>query len=246
MSSKLYFFKDKNNTIYCFTEEEIFHLEIPKEKLHIITNKKDIEYFINKCKQPTQNIIDQLKILNDNQIINELIIFNTLTRQNEITEQRLPYNISEKTIYFIEKNKHNTNLINIISQEDKTRISNKGFDLLYDFNKLVNGINPISNQKLHWYEEYKNQDLIFIFYAIFIICMQLFSDANHRTAKHLLKTYTNIENIDHLIYEIISSNRQICSQIYRKTSQHTTIAEQQKLFDFYENIPNLFSKILKK
>lgn len=231
---KIYFL-EKDNKIYCFTEEELLERNIDyKSKLIEIKDPKQID----KCIYQNFNILDK----NNNYIINDLIYRNIILRKDEIAENR-SNTIDRQLLDFVDKYQKK-DLIQIIKDDkQKTRISEKGYQLLYDFNNLVNGINPVTKQQLNWFDEYKQTpERLNTIFAIIIVAMQLFTDANHRTAHYLLEKAGLREDKIRNIINFISINREmLAGNVYRFVSNDANVDNQRSLSSFYENLPALLN-----
>lgn len=244
-TSNLYLLKTPENLIYCLTEEEATNKNIPFSSLTIVQNKQDIEICILGIE--TNNNLGS-------DIMKDLILFNANIRLENERMQNYDYSFSENLVSILEKigkSDSATFFKNLESKEYenlKVKISNKGYNYIYDIISIISGINPISNKKLPWFDKLDSNDR-YITIAMLIICMQVFSDANHRTATYLLKKYTNLSTeIIHNLIANMSNGRDICRPFYRIYSKHikpTDFETISRLQDFYDSLPNIFQTVLK-
>lgn len=246
-TSNLYLLKTSENIIYCLTEEEVRNKNIPISKLILVQNRTDIEKCILSLENNISNNIGR-------DIMKDLLLFNANIRLENERVQNYDYSFSENLVSILEKigKADSVTFFNNLELKEyenlKVKISNKGYNYIYDIISIISGINPISNKKLPWFDKLDSNDR-YITIAMLIICMQVFSDANHRTATYLLKKYTNLSTeIIHNLIANMSNGRDICRPFYRIYSKHikpTDFETISRLQDFYDSLPNIFQTVLK-
>jgi len=221
---KLFIYK-QGDIYLCFTRDELdkFHGYINTNQLYEISSKSDFDLCNRKISIQNEgvNLVKNLIIYNlHERNMSSIIIENILSRPDFIDFIRLDRDLQSK-------------------------ISSKGYNLIYDFIDLINGVNPVTKKVLLWHSVIREDDR-YKLYGIFIICMQLFSDGNHRTTAYMLRKYTKMREVEiNQFINDISSRRNICERngIYHLPSnQVVREIQRHNLSEFYNNLPNILAE----
>jgi hypothetical protein len=221
---KLFIYK-QGDIYLCFTRDELdkFRGYININQLYEISSKTDFDLCNRKIsiQNEPHNVVKNLIMYNlRERNMSSIIIENILARADFIDFIRLDRDLQAK-------------------------ISSKGYNLIYDFIDLINGVNPVTKKVLLWHSVIREDDR-YKLYGMFIICMQLFSDGNHRTTAYMLRKYTKMMELEiNQFIKNISGRRNICERngIYHLPSdQAVGEIQRQNLSEFYNNLPNVLAE----